>query len=805
MTEKQTIAALILPKLDAAGWSKAQIRQEYTISQGRIVASSRRHRQANPLRADFVLEYGGDLPIAVIEAKRTRIDVHAGIEQARRYAEKLDLPVAYATNGKEIYEVVRGGPFTRRLGFPSPEEMWQRFCRDQGVTTELEQTMLTAPFDRSYTDDENRWVSLRYYQAVAIHRTLRAIAQGTDRILLVLATGTGKTMLAYQLVAKLRNSGWTGDRMPRVLYLADRNILVDQPKTQYFDLAFGDVVHRLRSRPQRSREIYFALYQSLDRQAADEPLYRQYEKDYFDLIIVDECHRGSAASTSQWREILEHFSGAVQVGLTATPVDRGDAVTFDYFGAPLFTYSLKDGIDDGYLAPYRVRRANLNIDVTGYRPEPGQLDTDGEPVPSNLYTQTQYERVIAILDRTETAARYLAAYMRKTGLLHKTIVFCENNDHAGRMVAAINNASLDLVEQYPNYVHRVTNDDGDAGLGQLYEFSKAATDEPVILVTSQLLTTGIDIPPVRNIVIFRRIASVPLFKQVIGRGTRLCKDIEKLSFDIIDLTDATRLFHDPEFDGPPLRIVTDIIDTDGNTVETGVEAECRDDAEATVVVAEPEPEYHHEDSGQIPAPPPEDDFADRVMAQGRRIYVEGVDVYVLNERSYVLRPDGALDLVDYREVVRGQVRSLHLSGSELLTQWAHAQTRAVLAETLRDLAVDPEILHDLLGHPEMDHIDLLINAAWNTPMVQRTDRVARVRQEQREFLDSFGPTARRVLDGLLDKFAEHGAFELNTRALRVRPFTEIGNIGQIGVLFGGSVQLRQTIDRLGEHLFDVAS
>jgi type I restriction enzyme R subunit len=373
MNEQETCRTLVVPKLTAAGWSKRQIREQYRITNGKIIASVRRHRPGDPLVADYVLEYSDDLPLAVVEAKRTKVDAAAGIEQAKRYAQRLELPVAYATNGHEIWEIEIGGAIGRRSGSPSPDELWARFCESEGVESQLEAEMLLAPFDASLRDYNLERKRPRYYQRIAVNRALRAIAHGQRRILLTLATGTGKTMVALQLVAKLRKSGWTAGRMPRVLYLADRNLLIDQPKDDYFAHAFGDVVHKIsRGHAQRSREVYFALYQSLER-GDEQTLFSQYEKDYFDLVIVDECHRGSAGSSSQWRRILEHFDDAVQIGLTATPIRRDDVDTFGYFGNPVYEYSLRDGIEDGFLAPYRVRRVRLNIDMTGFRPTPGSV------------------------------------------------------------------------------------------------------------------------------------------------------------------------------------------------------------------------------------------------------------------------------------------------------------------------------------------------------------------------------------------------------------------------------------------------
>jgi type I restriction enzyme R subunit len=805
MNEQETCRTFVVPGLKAAGWDRDQIREQYGITAGKLVASARGHRTGDRLVADYVLEYRDDLPLAVVEAKRTKIDSAAGIEQAKRYAKRLELPVAYATNGREIWEIVIGGAIRQRADFPSPDELWKRFCESEGVQSELEKQMLLAPFDSSLRDNNLEPKRPRYYQRLAVNRALQAIARGDRQILLTLATGTGKTMVAFQLVAKLRKSGWTPGRMPRVLYLADRSLLIDQPKDDYFAPAFKDVVHKIsKGHAQRSREVYFALYQSLD-QGDEQELFTEYARDYFDLIIVDECHRGSARASSQWRRILEHFNQAVQIGLTATPIRQDEVDTFEYFGNPVYEYSLRDGIEDGFLAPYRVRRVRLNIDMTGFRPTPGQRDVAGDVIPDRLYTPRQYEKVLAVLERTEEAARHLTQYLHDTDRMGKTIVFCENNDHAHRMRVALHNANLDIVKQFDNYVFRVTDADGAHGLAQLEEFRKIDSDAPVIAVTSQLLTTGIDLPSVKNIVIFRRIGSMPLFKQIIGRGTRLCADVYKGSFDIIDFVEATTLFNDRNFDGPPLKITEVETDEQGNLVDTTEEEPDQEE------VAEPHADYEEQDQGSLAgedgksdALSVEDDRTDLIMTRGKRIYVDGVEVYVWNEVHYQLESDGqTLRLVEYREFVRDRVRSMRLSPTDLRTQWAVAKGRAALRKELETWDIEPDDLMVKLGHPEADPLDLLINAAWELPLVSRAERALRVRREHREFLESFGPQARAVLDTLLDKFSEHGAEELSARALRVPPFTEMGNIRELGELFGGRDGLHVAIDDLGKRLFDV--
>jgi type I restriction enzyme R subunit len=590
-----------------------------------------------------------------------------------------------------------------------------------------------------------------------------------------------------------------------VLYLADRNILIDQPKDEYFYPAFGDVVHKLgHGQARRGRQVYFGLYQSLD-SGEEEPLYWQYEPTYFDLVIVDECHRGSARESSQWREILEYFAPATQIGMTATPISQEDANTYGYFGEPAYEYSLAQGIDDGYLAPYRVRRVRLNVDMTGYRPEPGQVDKYGIEIPEKLYTPQQYERIMVILERTEEAARYLTGYFRSTDRMAKTIVFCENNDHAHRVRTALNNFNLDLVRQHPNYVVRITDDDGPHGRALLDDFRRQDTAEPVIAVTSRLLTTGLDMPSVRNIVIFRRIASMPEFKQTIGRGTRLCLEVDKGSFDILDFVEATVLFNDPEFDGPPLRIQRDETDGQGNLIDTEEENSPVDE------VAEPEPEYQEQDGGSFDKAEESSDVVDDIAqvdlirARGKRFYMDGVDVYKWGEAFYQLESDGrTMRLITYRQFVHNRVLELNLSPGDLRAQWAAATSRRALMEALAGSGLEVDKLAEKLQNPDVDPVDLLLNAAWGLPLVSREECVVRVRREHRAFFESFAPEARRVLEALLDKFEEHGSTELTTRALLVAPLNTMGSVSDLAARFGGAEKLHHALDELGKRLFEVA-
>ncbi|MBT2390674.1 DEAD/DEAH box helicase family protein [Streptomyces sp. ISL-1] len=802
MNEQETCRTFVVPALTSAGWSKEQVREQYAINDGKMIASPRRHRRGPALVADYLLEYRDDVPIAVVEAKRTSVDVAAGIEQAKRYARRLGLPVAYATNGREIWEIEIGGNRQEISRFPSPEELWARYCQDKEISSALERELVLAPFDARLRNADLTPKRPRYYQRRAVNEALLAIARGQQRILLTLATGTGKTMVAFQLVSKLRQSSWTGDEKPRVLYLADRNILVDQPKDDYFEPVFGDVVHKIGGgHAQRARQIFFALYQSLDR-GDEQTLFSKYPPDYFDLIIVDECHRGSSSSDSHWRAILEHFAPATQLGMTATPIQEKERDTLKYFGEPVYEYSLKDGIEDGFLAPYRLRRVHLNIDLTGFMPEPGQLDVDGDEIPDKVYTPRHFEKALAIQERTDEVARYITDYLHQTNRLGKTIVFCENNDHAHRVAAALNQANLDIVAQFPDYVCRITDDDGRPGRELLDRFRKDDTDEPVIAVTSQMLTTGVDIPSARNIVILRRIRSMPQFKQIIGRGTRLCLDIEKGSFDIIDFVEATVLFKDPEFDGPPLRIIDDKTDDQGKLIES---------TDDTTEVAEPEAPFESQEAGTLARngddPIVTDEGqADEIQSGKKRIYVTGVEVFLWNDVHYQLQSDGVtLKMVRYREFVHDRVLELNLTPTDLRTQWATTKSRAVLRKRLHEVGdITEDDLLRKLDHPEADPIDLLINAAWELPLVSRSERAHRVRREHEEFLKGFAPEARAVLDALLDKFTEHGASELSPSALRVPPIRQMGTVTQLARHFGEVRDMHDAIDELGKRIFDVA-
>lgn len=797
--EKDTCRDYVLPRLRAAGWSRDQILEQFPITDGRIISVGKKHRRADPLRADYVLEYEPGLQIGVVEAKREYAIPGKGLQQAKNYAQLLDLPFSYSTNGKGIVEDDRDtGLETDNLkDFPSPETLWARYRAWKGIKEDSVAEGLLLPFNRSLRNPDGSVKEPRYYQRIAINRSVAAILDGEKRLLLTMATGTGKTFVSMQIIWKLWESGWRQDRNPRILYLADRNFLIDQPIEREFRPVFGagdnTPIWKLQGGEAKAgREIYFALYQQLA-DSGDDPngVFREFAPDFFDLVIVDECHRGSARAESSWRTILEYFAPAAQLGMTATPKRDETVDSYRYFGDPLYEYSLAQGIDDGFLAPYRVRRVVLSPDAHGWAPTEGQLDLFGNEIPDDLYTTKDFERVVSLLTRTEAAAAHLTNYLHRTDRWAKTIVFCVDQEHADQMRRALHNANSDLAKQHPDYVVRIVSDEAEIGKGHLSNFADTEKDTPVIATTSEMLSTGVDLPTVRNIVLFRPVGSMAMFKQMIGRGTRLFPDEDKLSFDIIDYSGATALFADPEFDGPPERVDEEEIDDEGNVVEDGV-------------VEESEPPFDaggDEGAGSDGSVDP-DDLDEEVRA---KFYVDDAEVWVTAEATYHLDPETQLlRLVEYRDFVTETVRSLFPDANDLRSQWSTRVGREDVLEALETHGIDPEELSERTGLPDADPIDLLVHLAWNQPLATRQDRVRRVQKEHAEFFATYAPAAREVLDYLLDKYAEHGIGQLDDLGvLQVPPLSSLGSPAEIAARFGSPEQLKEAVTKLGEHLYAV--
>jgi type I restriction enzyme R subunit len=570
MNEADTCRKLVRPRLEAAGWDTPprSYTEQTPFTDGRIIVPAGKPRRLKKKFSDFLLRYTRDITLAVVEAKSDKRPAGDGLQQAKDYAGILGLKFAYATNGTDILEYDCFTAHEQLIDrFPTPDELWARYQIGQGLTQAVADALLVPFFHQPGKEP-------RYYQKIAIHGAVEAMLNGKKRSLLTMATGTGKTLVAFQVCWKLWSAGWNTkgapNRKPRILFLADRNVLVDDPKDKTF-APFGDARWKIEGEAIKSREMYFAIYQAIARDERRPGLYREYAPDFFDLIVVDECHRGSARDESNWREILEYFEPAYQLGMTATPLREDNRDTYVYFGNPLYTYSLKQGIDDGFLAPYRVHRILTTYDAAGWRPNRGQQDLYGREIPDEEYRTRDFERVISLQARTEAIARHITGFLKKTDRHAKTIVFCVDQEHADQVRRALNNLNADLVKQLPpreEYVARVTSDEGSFGRGFLSKFQDPEERYPVILTTSQLLTTGVDAPTCQNIVLARVIGSMSEFKQIIGRRTRVRDDKGKLFFNILDYTgSATLMFADPEFDGEPSLVSIEEIDDEGRTVE----------------------------------------------------------------------------------------------------------------------------------------------------------------------------------------------------------------------------------------------
>ncbi len=785
ITEADTCRKYILPKLYRSGWSDDQISEQKTFTDGRIVIIGKEVKRKRGKRADYILKISKNFPIAVVEAKATYKKAEDGLQQAKEYAEILGLKFAYSSNGREIIEHDYITGEEREINeFPSPEELWERLKKNEGIP-EKEEKKLLAPY---YNLPGKK---ARYYQEIAINRAVAEVLKGKNRILLTLATGTGKTYVAFQIIWKLWEAKWnkSGDgRKPKVLYLADRSVLVDDPKDKTFAV-FGDARYRIKGEAKKSREIYFSTYQAIAKDERRPGLYKEYDPDFFDLIIVDECHRGSAKDDSNWREILEYFSPAVQIGMTATPLRKDNIDTYSYFGNPIYTYSLKQGIEDGFLAPYTVHRIVTDVDATGWRPEKGQLDKYGREIPDGEYGTKDFERIISLRERTRAVAKHLTEYMKKTDRFAKTIVFCVDQEHASQMRMELNNLNKDLVQKDQNYVVRIVSDEGDIGKGHLGRFMDIESTSPVIVTTSKLLTTGVDIPTCKNIVIFRVINSMTEFKQIIGRGTRVREDYGKLYFNILDYTgSATRLFADPDFDGEPARITEEQIDDNGKTVEGTHE-----------IISEDVPKEEEEEGiqGEVPA------LSDDSEGEIRKYYVEGGQVEIVASVVYQLDSNGnRLRPMEYTDYTKNQIRSMYSSADELKAKWSHPEERKIIRDMLNERGISFEYLAEITKHPDADPFDLLCHVAFNAPLKTRRERAEMLRKNKKDFFEQYGPVAREILNEILDKYIEYGLKELDDpNILNVPPISEKGNLMEIADAFGGTEELKAALSRLQNMIY----
>jgi type I restriction enzyme R subunit len=793
MTEADTSREFVTPKLVQAGWSISphSIGEQRSFTNGRIFVTGGKVRRGQQKRADYLLYYRRDFPLAVVEVKSISFPAETGVQQAREYAEILGLKFAYATNGRQIIEIdYTTGTEKLIAQYPSPAELWRRLSASASLS-ESAGNHLLEPFNLVSGKTP------RYYQVIAINRIIEAILLGQKRIPATLATGTGKTCVAFQLCWKLWNSRWNRTseyRRPKILFLADRNILVDDPMAKMF-APFGDARFKISGNDvSQGREMYFGIYQALTNPASD--VFRRYRPDFFDLIIIDECHRGSSRDDSSWRAVLDYFQPAVQVGMTATPLREDSRDTYQYFGNPIYTYSLRQGIEDGFLAPYRVHRVITTVDAAGWRPSKDELDRYGRPVPDDEYQTKDFERVIALRARTRAMAKHLTDFLKGTDRFAKTLVFCVDQEHASEMRQELLNLNSDLVKQYPDYVCRVTADEGAIGLTHLAHFQDVDKPTPAILTTSQLLTTGVDAEMVKNVVLARVVGSRSEFKQIVGRGTRLKVDYGKEYFSIIDFTGtATRHFADPDFDGDPARIEEVTIDEEGEIVDTTVEI-IDNEIEETPGEYRPDDDNHPDGEGEIITDPP---------PEPRKFYVDGGTVEVIGHLVYDLDTDGKkLQVVRYTEYSGRAVRSMYPGSQEFQRDWANPDTRSDLLRELTERGISFEELAASSDLPDADPFDLLCHLAWNAPLLTRRQRAEQARKSAQNLFSQHSETAREILALMLDKYIERGISQFNalSELMKVQPFEQYGTPSEIANRhFGGIQGLKAAVSQLQSAIY----
>lgn len=758
LSEEDVKNRYISPAIEKAGWDKEHYNMEYYFTDGEIQIRGNKIKRGKPKRADYLLSYKGDFPLAIVEAKDNNHAVADGIQQAIEYGTILDIPFVYSSNGMGFVEhdFLNGTEKEISLDeFPSPEELWIRYTSKKDINSEVEKIItLPAHFDLKSKKKP------RYYQRIAIDRTVEAIAKGKNRVLLVMATGTGKTFTAFQIVHKLLKS-----RMKkRVLYLADRNILVDQTMQQDF-APFEDIMTKIENKElDSSYEIYFSLYQQLVDYDKEEQPYEQLDPKFFDLIIVDECHRGSAKEDSQWREILDYFGSATQIGMTATPKETKDVSNISYFGEPLYTYSLKDGIEDGFLAPYKVIRVVTDIDAEGYRPEKGKRDFYGQEIEDRLYNSLDFDKNIIIDERTKVVASRITEYLKKTDRFAKTIVFCTDEEHALRMREALINENSDLVEENSKYVMRITGSD-DEGKKNLDYFISENEDYPVIATTSQLLSTGVDCKTCKLIVLDKNIQSMTEFKQIIGRGTRLKENKGKTHFTIMDFRNNTRNFADPEFNGEPM-------------------VDERFDPNKPIIIENPPENYDPKTDDEIKL----------------KYRVKDVNVKVILEQNQCYDSEGKLITENLLDFTKTNIINEYGSLENFINRWSSTEKRDAIIDELYKHDIFLDELRETVGNEDMDDFDLICHVAFDKKPLTRQERANNVKK--RDYLNKYEGVAREILEKLLDKYASSGITNLENREiLENKEFRKYGGPIKIAKAFGSPKNYLDAVNGLKKELF----
>ncbi len=781
--ETNTCRKYVEPKLREAGWESEphDYTEQYYFTAGKIQPRNKRKRRGKRKFLDYLLLYKSEYPIAVVEAKRKHKTPDEGLEQAIDYAKLLGVKFAYSTNGKGIveFDFITGKQSDVMEVFPTPSQLWTRLTgeEDEQIKLEVAEKLVTSMFPTPGKPS-------RYYQRNAIYVAIAAVIKGQKRLLLTLATGTGKTSVAFQICWMLTSMKWNAafeSRPPRILFLADRNILVDDPINKDFSAFDEDKIYKIQREAKKGRDIYFAIYQAIAEDSFRPGLYKEYNPDYFDLIIVDECHRGSARDESNWRSILEYFEPAYQLGLTATPLRDDNVDTYRYFGNPLYTYSLKQGIEDGFLAPYRVYRVTTRSDKEGWQPSEGQLDRYGRNIPDEIYLTPDFERRLVREARTKAIAQHLTDFLKATDRYAKTIVFCVDEEHVKAMIKALRNLNTDITKENPDYITRITSDAGVVGKGHLDDFKDVEDKTHIIAVTSKLLTTGVDIPTCTNIVLARVIRSMSDFKQIIGRGTRVREEYDKISFNIIDYTKSTVLFEDPEFDGEPALIQEAEIDDEGLVIPKEQDESESEDTEETGFRGLPE------DEDELP----------------RKYYVDGGTEEIIEEQIYDPDAENQLRLSKLIDHTKEQVRVLYRSTLEIQQKWADPNKRSQVIELLEEKGIDFEELKEVTNQPDADPFDLICHIAFDAPVITYKQRVARLKRRKKDFFEQYGQDAREILAILLDKYAEHGLKELEipTTFKANREFDSYGNVREIAEKFGGIPQLKEAVYQLQNLLY----
>lgn len=786
LSERDICTKFITPAILKAGWDKdSQIREEVTFTAGQVIVRGKLVSRGKAKRADYILYYKNNIPLAVVEAKDNNHSVGAGMQQAIDYAETLDIPFVFTSNGDAFCfhdRTVDLGKKEIELTldeFPSPKTLWEKYKKFKGI----EDAKVEEVFTQSYHKDTSG-KEPRYYQRIAINRAVEAIAKGQDRVLLVMATGTGKTYTAFQIIWRL----WKSRTKKRILFLADRNILVDQTKSQDF-APFGDKMTKITKRQiDKSYEIYLSLYQGITGQNEDKDAYKEFSKDFFDLIVIDECHRGSAKEDSSWREILDYFSSAAQLGLTATPKETKEVSNIEYFGEPIYTYSLKQGIEDGFLAPYKVIRPLINIDLDGLNLPQGTKDKYGNEVPDEAYNVKDYDRKIVIDERTALVAKRITQFLNNNNRFDKTIVFCTDIDHASRMRQALVNENADLVKENSKYVMQITGDN-DEGKRELDNFIDPESTYPVIATTSKLMTTGVDAKTCKLIVLESNINSMTEFKQIIGRGTRLRPDYGKYYFTILDFRGVTRLFEDKDFDGEPVQIK----DVDENE-EMPTDEQPKEEVEEII-------DNLDEDETVVELPT-NIDITDTENPT-KKFYVNGIEVVQVGERVQYYGNDGKLITESLTDYTKKNLKEQFATMDDFIKKWSEADRKSAVVDELIEHGVMIDELKAEVKQKtgkDLSIFDLICHVAFDMPPLSRKERAENVKK--RNYFSKYSEKARAVLNALIDKFADDGILEIENREiLKVQPFDSFGTPFEIIKAFGGKAEYENAKKELEKALF----